>query len=202
MTKTEARTKGTEQGQGFANGLTQESLVLDQDAIREGIRQAANSAAVSQAGFRSVDSELAKVYIAAFCQAAYTQAWARRDQVPEIVAARRIRSIAYSIEQLITGGEDELADFAKRLAENPLYAFESSDRAITAAARRDVGLRLKQVFDHETGGPEAAVAYAIEQAVQGARWPSHSTSAMSNFCAECKVAAYGDFAATLGKLGR
>jgi hypothetical protein len=153
MTKSEARNIGTDHGTGFGNGLDEQSLLQPWDVAVDGIRQAAHEAAVTRAGFRSVDSPPAVEYIAAFRSAATKRFEARRESIPAFKAARRAEHIARAIGNMISDGDAELADFAKRLAENPVYAFESADRAIVVAARKEAGLHLQQVLNHEKGRP-------------------------------------------------
>jgi hypothetical protein len=194
MTKTEARNLGTEHGVCFANTLSNEQLLADVAGLV--LKSRANEWAVTQAGFRSTETGNAPSYIDAFLNAAILRYNGRRAELPEVKAEMRRKAVEWKLESLLSGADDDLQKWAVSFAENPQYAFEWADRAIQAAARKDVALRLKSIIEApEHGGHEAALKYAVDQALRGARWPSHSTSGVSNLAKEAVTAAYADFAA-------
>lgn len=190
-------TKDFNQAAGVEAGRTLGERHINDDFVRmtsenaRKIAQAQASNASAEAKIRS--SVWHDAFVAAF-MAVYTE---RRNALPEVKAANRVRRIGWLIEDLRSGAEEKLANFKRDLSVNPRFAFEGADGAIDAAARLDVAAHLQGIFDaadKPKGGPEAAVAYATDQALRGARYGHHSTSACSNATAMAMTAAFAEFA--------
>lgn len=111
---------------------------------------------------------------------------------PEERIATVRRSLERKLDDMISDGKDAVTEFTGWLEQNPVSAFESAQRTIERVAAMDVALRLQHVltFDGEHGGMKAAYALALQEALRGAEYPSHSTSVVSNLVAEAKIAAY------------
>jgi hypothetical protein len=195
MTKNEAKHLGTEHGIYFANCLADDTLRAElSDTL---VQNEAHLCASAKAGFRSGETGNGPTYVAAFVNAARLRYNGRRNELPDVKAEQRRQSIDWTIEGLLRCAKDDLATFSARFAENPLYAFEWASGAIEAAAKQHVALALKAIVERpgdEFGGHENAVKYAVREALRGAKWPSHSTSAVSNLANEAKTAAFADFA--------
>lgn len=117
------------------------------------------------------------------------------DPVPptaEEVAADRLRHFNYRLEGLEAGAQADIDRFKKNLEQNPAYAFEWADAACRAAAHLDVAARVRGILEHPEGGMEKAMSLCLDQALQGARNQSHSTSALTNLMAAEKTAAYAE----------
>jgi hypothetical protein len=128
------------------------------------------------------------------------------DPTPEELAAqaeeRRRWKLEWTRRKLEDWAKLDLAKFRKNLDENPLYAFEWADGAIRDAARYDVAIRLLKVWDHPEGGYEEMVDKAREQVLDGARWPSNSTSALTNLVKQEVTKAYAEFVADCFGIGK
>lgn len=182
MTKNETielgRTKGTAEWARCDMAI----IHLESDVVREKVKALA------------ADHGRSEVFRDAFVSA-FMQEWHKaHEALPEVQAANRLRMFTWKLDSLTSGADKTLAQFAERLVRNPLDAFQWSDGAIEAAARKDVALYLKNVLEHPEGGLDAAIAKATEMALRGARYPSHSTSAISNLCEQAKTAAFADMA--------
>ncbi len=122
------------------------------------------------------------------------------SELPDVKRAAAERSMRRRIQNALESAAHELAHFAERLSQNPLYAFEWSDDAFKAAAEQDVALTLQKFLDGGEDvapafvGYEPAIAYARRMALQGARSPKHSTSQPSNLCEQYKTAAFATYA--------
>lgn len=112
---------------------------------------------------------------------------------PEELAAQRAKRVETRLYNMSAYAQDAIDKFRANLVENALYAFEWSDDAIMAAARLDVTTRLKNILAHPEGGLDKTIDYARMEAMRGARYPSHSTSALTNFVRQCTTAAYAEF---------
>lgn len=98
-----------------------------------------------------------------------------------------------SIDAVLSRAATILAEFSRRLLENPAYAFEYGDAAVRAAATREVFLRAKRVLAE--GKPEDVEGYPAflrQRLVREAQSTSRSTSDLSNQVERAKVAALAD----------
>lgn len=115
---------------------------------------------------------------------------------PEKLRADLERRIELRLQRFESERQD-LAQFSKNFAENPLHAFAwDADRAVTEAARVDVAAAARE-FLRRGGSLDALIAHAHEQVFHGGRFPHRSTSPFSNLVAEAKVAAWADLVADL-----
>jgi hypothetical protein len=190
MTKNEAIDAGRKAGQVQAEAMMNEVYLREKND-----NEAANDS-VAYANMHCADAKIrSSVYHDAY-KAAFMQVYRNRHaNLPEVKAENRKRSIDYTLRNLIEDADRNIADWTERLAKNPCDAFEWSDGAMQRAAEKEVALHLKAIVESEKGGIDQAVAYAVEQALRGARWPSHSTSTITNVMAEFKTAAFAEFAA-------
>lgn len=121
----------------------------------------------------------------------YVQAAAKvYNALPEVVRKHKIEALQWELDRALEYQSD-IVNFAERLANDPLYAFSYGESALQAAAKVTVAKTLKEVL--AAHGYEAAMEYAMEQTLNGARYPSHSTSALSNLAKEYETAAYASF---------
>lgn len=190
MTKAQQRERAENAATGFVNGITEPAALLSITDIRAFAMEACGS---NTKGFNEAMLEMYRAKVRQLVLA-------RRNEIPEVHVENRRGSIERQLEWILSSAEADLAKFAASFAENPFYAFEWAQSAIEAAARKDVATRLKMMIDggkekDSYDGWEAAVAFAYDQALRGARWPNHSTSAVSNVAKEALTAAYADFAA-------
>lgn len=119
------------------------------------------------------------------------------DPTPEELATRRRAWLHRRLNEMVTGAVNEINSFRAKLDENPLYAFEWADRAIDAAGAMDAGKRLLLVLTsekHKTDEEAVAVTMklAAQEATRGARWPSRSTSPVSNVAKAAVTSAYAE----------
>jgi len=111
-------------------------------------------------------------------------------------AERTHSRFVFHVESLsrLAGYEDaQVAAWGVKFAADPAYAFECASNVAEAAAKARV-FRTLAVMTLECG-PFKTFAYAQEQALRGARWPSHSTSPMANLMHEADTAAWAEFVA-------
>jgi hypothetical protein len=105
------------------------------------------------------------------------------------------KTAARARQLLIDGATDAtrtLAAFKKGFDASPVDAFRWSESAIEAAAVFDVYGTLLALLDEK--GFAVALGIAAENALNGAQYPQHSTSSVSNLVAEAKTAAFATFA--------
>ena len=210
MTKNEAREAGKASGIIFAdNAFLEAQLLADVDGEymrrNDGTtltnRQQIADSALSEAkrnGFRA-GSSTEEAYVNAFKAAAMNRFFERRHALPEIKRQNRIESLRWTIDGNIKAGDEAVEKFKQRLDENPAYAFGWADSVAEAAARRDVALTMRRILDGvdlepEHAGYDAARAYALDQTIRGARYPQHSTSALSNQMHAWTTAAWAEYA--------
>lgn len=117
------------------------------------------------------------------------------DPTPEELAAGRREWLRRRLEEMKRGSAGAIESFRAKLEQNPLYAFEWADRAIDAAAELEAGTRLMAVLDNDkhatdTDAVNVTIKMAREEAMRGARWPSRSTSPVSNAAKAALVSAY------------
>lgn len=188
-TKREAEVAGREAGRNQAEAIMNETYMRAETALTVAA-QAVDYANMNAANNRIRSAAYHDAFQLAF-KAVYRE---RYEQLPEVKAERRARSVQHRLEYLNQCAETDLAKFRKRFAESPLYAFEWGDDAVRASARQDVAKRLMGVFNHEThGGVDAVIKFALHQALRGAQSPQHSTSALTNLASEAVTAAYAEF---------
>jgi hypothetical protein len=195
MTKAQATLEGKAAGETTFDGLVARGE-FTVDAATEPTREEAvlrASVYTSLAGIRN------DTFFDAFVGAFRARWCAAHGQLPSVQAARRVEWLRRTIDSNLRSAKDTLDKFAADFAENPLYAFEWGGAAVEAAARRDVALIMQRTLDGvdmkpEYAGYDNAIKYATEQALRGARSPHHSTSMLSNYANECKVAAWAEYA--------
>ncbi len=107
---------------------------------------------------------------------------------------------------LIRMAKDALEGFAKNLAENPHYAFSWGERGIEASARNNVGqtinVRIEMTKKNQPDWSDDRVADNVlreieNEMIRKARWPEHSTSAVSNLTSMYRTAALAEFVARM-----
>ena len=90
-----------------------------------------------------------------------------------------------SLERDLASAKEVLAKFSADLLTDPAYAMEWGDRAVTAAGQ--VSVLGAAIAALKNGAEPAKVrAHAVEQALRSAKWPSRSTSQMTNLTAQAK----------------
>lgn len=195
MSKDELRDLGRAHGCQSAESASETTLRMDAMEVG-GIAGTIASARAADEKVRST------VYHEAFKQG-YVQVWSRRrNDLPDIKAANRAKSLDYTLTDMIVAADGVLKKFAENFAANPLHAFSWSSNVIEAAARKDVALQLQAIVNGELPevsprkvvGVQAAIDYALAQALRGARSPSQSTSQVSNLCEQAKVQAFAEVA--------
>jgi len=112
---------------------------------------------------------------------------------PAPTPERKLEVLIHSIESDLQRAETTLADFAAKLAADPADAFAWGRAAMQAAAEREVLPRLLRVLRDDDGGLIAARKLATDSALQMARNPASSTSALSNLMEQNKLAAWAAF---------
>jgi len=195
MTKNEAIEAGKEAGTKQAEAMVNaEWLRAKVPAGASGI--AVRDVAVAEAGpYASMASAERKVRSTPFFDA-YAKAFAaivvaRWNELPEVKVEQRVRSFEWRVESALTSAQADLDKFSKNFSEDPAYAFEWADSAMKAAASRKVALHLQAIAKEH--GLDEALNFAHQQALRGARYPSHSTSATTNEMAAYVTAAYAEF---------
>jgi hypothetical protein len=98
-----------------------------------------------------------------------------------------------------TTSKADLADFALKLLEDPTH-FRWGDSAAREAARVTVsGHSLRAL---EKGGLEHLAAHAKAQALNGALYPSKSTSVLSNLMHVCTTQAWAEVLAEVEEVAK
>lgn len=136
------------------------------------------------------------------------------DPTPEELAQRKIERFVWKLWNEQRDAQDTIGKFAARLANDPAYAFEWGDAAAEAAARLRVVRTMANIaagatdadgqLSTDADGPilpgvtvegiDKALAWAKEQAMRSARYPSRSTSVMSNVMHVNMGAAWAEYA--------
>jgi len=99
-----------------------------------------------------------------------------------------------------------LEEFKTSFEKNPAYAFEWSSGAIQAANNQAVAQMITKYLTEETDQfPEDklysnVVRWAREKVMREGRFPSRSTSPMSNESARCQASAWAEVLDKLGEL--
>ena len=101
------------------------------------------------------------------------------------------------LHRTITTELEAVAKFRESLATNidPIECFRWSNKTIDAAAKAHAAAMILSITQDK--GPDAARAYATEKALEGARWPSRSSSAMANVAQEAVTAAFAEYASSM-----
>jgi hypothetical protein len=159
---------------------------VDFDFVRE-IAAGKALEAVTRIPGRSADA-YQEPFVTAFVSAAREV----HGNLPEVKAERRLRWLQRHVDERIKGAQEAVAAFAKRLADNPLNAFEWGTDAVKDAAYLHVYTQLQQLMTEK--GIDAVVEVARVEALRYVRYGHHSTSPMSNLAAEFKAAAFAEFA--------
>ena len=112
---------------------------------------------------------------------------------PHVIARRRVTRLLDYCESQVRTGNDTIATFVTRLTEDrwdaAFNAFEWADNAAEAAANIQVAKRV--IAWYETAQNVDTVLTEVRNAVQrGARFPSHSTSPLTNQMKQNELAAY------------
>lgn len=116
---------------------------------------------------------------------------AHADKTLVIKHARRIAA------HNIASGEKAMAEFSKRLAENPASAMSWADSAFEAAAKVQVFRQVADLVAENAQMTDEELVERLTKAIKnevmrGARFPSRSTSTSSNMMATCLLAAWAD----------
>lgn len=193
LSKDELRDLGRAHGCQSAESVSETTLRMEPSEIY--------NIAGTIASARAADEKVrSTVYHEAFKQG-FVQVWSRRrNDLPDIKAANRAKSLDYTLTDMVDAADSVLKKFAENFAVNPLYAFSWSSNVIEAAARKDAAIQLQAIVNGEQRDPrqmngvQAAIDYALTQALRGARSPSQSTSPVSNLYEQAKVRAFADVA--------
>ena len=120
------------------------------------------------------------------------------DPTPEEIAAKEAEAKAWTekwyrrrLTTEIEACEVRIARFTERLATNPYDAFEWGTDTAIAAGKLRAYQSIAHLFDEK--GYEAAKAFALRRTVEGAKFPQHSTAALSNLVKESETAGYAEF---------
>lgn len=121
------------------------------------------------------------------------------DPTPEQLTERRKVRFLGRLERFEE--RSDLDTFKHHVNEsNAAFAFENfAERALTTAMRLRVAAQMRHIFDHQSKESnvneaiDAAIRYASQEAMQGARYPRRSTSPMSNLAAQELASAYAEF---------
>lgn len=105
------------------------------------------------------------------------------------------RATRWATSELETA-QGKLVQFKARLEANAMDAFKWGDEALVASARESVFAGILTLL--ASHGFETTVKEVLSLALQGARHPEHSTSALSNLVNEAKTAALAEFADRFG----
>jgi hypothetical protein len=116
----------------------------------------------------------------------------RPDPTPEELAAQQDRWVRRFFKSEIESTLEIIQKFKDNLEQNPAYAFEWCDLAAEAAAKMDTYVRLQSLYEDQ--GLDVTYNEAMKMALQNAKYPSRSTSVMTNYAKECKTAAFAEFA--------
>lgn len=201
MTKTDARQRGHELATTVIARVTDEDFFRKSyQEIHELALNAANGYATGvNRGASEHAEEVRTVFRHAFVQT-YTSAWNNRaSALPDVIAQRRYESMAYRLNHDIKNATELIEKFKARLDSDPCDAFEWAGQVMEAAAKMKVATVLKMVLetkadDGEDGGVDGVRRYATGRALNGARYPHHSTSVTSNVMKEYLTAAYAEYA--------
>lgn len=118
----------------------------------------------------------------------------------------KIQQIGYVADEFIRMAETSLEKFAANFSKDPHYAFSWGNDAVTAAARKHVGIMLQEylvkVRENQPTWSDDEVAACIvselrDEMLRKARWPEHSTSAISNMISQARTAAVAEFVARM-----
>lgn len=103
------------------------------------------------------------------------------------------KKLVAELEVKIESLSKKLSDFAVKFQERPMDALEWADASFESAAKVYVYKIFLHMLKRETPASiEELRAYATQRAVDGARYPSRSTSVCSNLMNQCETAAWAD----------
>ena len=94
------------------------------------------------------------------------------------------------LERTAENAEKEVAKFASDLAEDAADAMRWADGPMAAAMKAAVIRKFLMIVDNY--GPDAALRSAHDEAMRGAKFPSQSTSAASNFTERAATAQWAE----------
>ena len=115
----------------------------------------------------------------------------------QVAADESLEEIVHFCKSNVRYGLEKIEAFRVRLGENPVSAFEWSSDAFTAAARVEVAktiLRYKDEMEKKVDAYEAFSAerfivemrdFFMEQVMNKAKWPEHSSSPGHNHMSLC-----------------
>jgi hypothetical protein len=112
---------------------------------------------------------------------------------PAVQAFRRTQNVTETLRRKIADADKAIASFQKSLSERPAMAFEWGRDTVSIACEKEVATQLLRVVEDK--GLDVAYEVALSQTINGARWPSHSTSPMSNLASTYMTAAWASFVA-------
>lgn len=110
---------------------------------------------------------------------------------PEVVAFKHVLTVLYTLDSDIKSARGTIERFKASLDKDPAYAFEWGTQAVEAAAQLWVYTGIAEIVRDR--GLDVAFEIAKGNVLRGARWPQHSTAAMSNLTHEFKTAAWAEF---------
>lgn len=107
-------------------------------------------------------------------------------------ATRDLRTtLVGHLEGVVRNAEDDLANWRARFDKDPNHAFKWGLTAVAAAARRVVALDVLAWFKRGTDLDRIHKEIKRE-AIDGARFPEHSTSPISNLAHQMRVQAWAE----------
>jgi len=117
-----------------------------------------------------------------------------------------VQTVLLICESMQRSAEYNLEEFKTSLEKNPAYAFEWGSTALQAANDLAVVKMITQYLTEETDQFPAerlyanVVRWAREKVMREGRFPSRSTSVLSNESARCQAAAWAEVLDKLGEL--
>lgn len=110
---------------------------------------------------------------------------------PAVKEFNHIRITTRHLKTILDAANTTLAKFRASLDDDPFNAMEWGMSAMEAAAKKHVAEYLLEVI--ELNGINTSFKIAQEEALRGARWPTHSTSPTANIMSQAKTAAFAEF---------
>jgi hypothetical protein len=104
----------------------------------------------------------------------------------------QLELLASKLRTILGAANEDLDHFQEKFAENPLHAFEWGERAVEAAAIKDVNTRIINAITAEDSKAtlKSIKEFVLERVLHKARFPKRSTSPMANLADQVEAQAW------------
>jgi hypothetical protein len=117
---------------------------------------------------------------------------AQRELTAEETNTAVLEKMGKWAESFIAEAKTSFEAFSNRFAVNPLDAFEWAESTVKAAGRNEIGHQLQHWLAADQPKASKIIEYLEDAVLRGAKYPSSSSSPMSNLAAQAKLAAYAE----------